>query len=161
MIIREMDKTDIKNLVALSIQVWLHTYATDGIRIEISNYVLDTFTQNNFKLALDSAEEKIFVAVVDDNLLGYIRIDLAAHCKESTGYELVTFYVQEHFQNKGVGKALLNFVWQIYGSNCWLSTWINNSPAILFYEHLGFKKEGYTYFDLDGEKHKNHILVKS
>jgi diamine N-acetyltransferase len=100
------------------------------------------------------------VAVVDDNLLGYLRINLKAQCKEATGYEIVTFYVQEYFQNKGVGKALLNFVWEIYGSSCWLTTWIHNTPAISFYEHLGFKKVGYTYFNLDNEKHKNHILAK-
>ncbi len=156
-----MNKTDVKNLTALSIQVWLHTYATKGIRTEFSNFVFDTFTQNNFESVLDSMHEKIFVAVVDENLLGYIRINFEAQCKEAAGYEIVTFYVQEHFQNKGVGKNLLNFVWDTYGSNCWLTTWIHNTPAILFYEHLDFKKVGYTYFVLDGQKHKNHILSKS
>ncbi len=156
-----MDETDVKNLAALSIQVWLHTYATEGIRTDISNFVLDTFTQKNFESVLDSTDEKIFVAVVDDNLLGYIRINFKAHCKEATGYEIGTFYVQEHFQNKGIGKALLNYIWETYGSNCWLTTWIHNTSAILFYEHLGFEKVGYTYFDLDGQKHKNHILAKS
>ncbi len=161
MIIRETEKKDIKNLVALSTQVWLHTYATEGIRTEISNFVLNTFTLKNFESVLNSTEEKIFVAVVDDNLLGYIRINVEARCKEATGYEIMTFYVQEHFQNKGVGRALLNFVWKIYGPNCWLTTWIHNTPAILFYEHLGFKEVGYTYFVLGNEKHKNHILAKS
>ncbi len=161
MIIREIEKKDVKNLVALSIQVWLHTYANEGIRSEISNFVLDTFTQDNFESTLDSTNEKIFIAVVDEHLVGYIRINLQAQSSATTGYEIVTLYIQEHFQNKGMGKALLEFVWEVYGSNCWLTTWIHNTPAILFYEHLDFKKVGYTDFDLDGEKHRNHILAKS
>ncbi len=161
MIIREIEKKDIRNLVALSIQVWLHTYAIEGIRKEISNFVLDHFTESNFEAVLDSTEEKLFVAIIDNHLVGYIRINLNAQSKEATGYEIVTFYVQEHFQNKGVGKGLLNFVWDLYHSNCWLTTWIHNTPAISIYKHLGFREVGYTYFDLDNEKHKNLILAKN
>jgi hypothetical protein len=43
--IRNAKKTDSINLAALSIQVWLHTYATEGIRKEISSLNRHTVLQ--------------------------------------------------------------------------------------------------------------------
>lgn len=40
--------TDAANLAALSIEVWLHTYARDGIRQAFSDYVLREFTAERF-----------------------------------------------------------------------------------------------------------------
>jgi hypothetical protein len=39
---------DVQNLAALTIQVWLHTYAKDGVHHDISAYVLIEFTPKKF-----------------------------------------------------------------------------------------------------------------
>ncbi|MCP4024088.1 MAG: GNAT family N-acetyltransferase [Desulfobacteraceae bacterium] len=158
--IREINKTDFKNLAALSIQVWLHTYATDGIRTRISDYVLDRFTPDYFKKIYHSKNQKLIVYEKDNHLLGFITIDLTPQCPADacSGYEIVTFYVQEHFQGKGIGSKLLKSAMEKYGARLWLTTWIHNTPAIKFYEKAGFQNIGTTYFDLEGEKHKNVIL---
>jgi hypothetical protein len=46
MLIRQGQHRDAVNLSALAIQVWLHTYATEGISSLISHYVLSEFTLN-------------------------------------------------------------------------------------------------------------------
>lgn len=43
--IRTANVSDSANIAALSIQVWLDTYATEGIRQNISKYVLEKFTE--------------------------------------------------------------------------------------------------------------------
>ena len=41
--IRKALQSDCLDLAALSLQVWLHTYATKGIRSQISQYALSHF----------------------------------------------------------------------------------------------------------------------
>lgn len=160
--IREIKQSDYNNLAALSIQVWLHTYAKDGIRNTMSTFVLSRFAPEYFAEIHESEKQRLFVATVKDHLVGFVTIDLDSSCCEQLdyGYEVVTLYIQEYFQGKGIGTALLKYVTTLFGSKQWLTTWIHNAQAIEFYQHQSFKTVGHTYFDLDGEKHKNLILGK-
>jgi diamine N-acetyltransferase len=108
--IRIADKNDCKNLAALSIQVWLHTYATEGIRKEISNYVLTTFTEQYFVDLLKTSNYKIYVHVEKENLLGFIAVNLESFFNhESNGFEVCTFYIQEHFKGQGIKNGVQDF----------------------------------------------------
>jgi len=157
--IRLANKNDCQNLAALSIQVWLHTYATEGVRKEISNYVLTTFTEKYYVNLLETATYRIFVHVEKDNLLGFIVINLDSFFKnESNGYEICTFYIQEHFQGQGIGKGLLNEIKKNHGDVFWLSTWVHNNDAISFYEKCGIKDIGSIEFKLGDELHENRVL---
>ena len=161
-IIRHASDQDFKNLTALAIQVWLHTYARKGIRNKISGYVLSRFTPDYFKGLHESPCQKILVAGKENHLVGFITIDLNARCSGThvSGYEVVTLYVQEFFQGRGIGTKLLKAAIKEYGSNLWLTTWIKNEPGIRFYKKSGFHEAGITFFDLEGEKHENFILAK-
>jgi len=157
--IRIANKNDCQNLAALSIQVWLHTYATDGIRKEISNYVLSTFTEQSFVDLIEAPNSEIYVYIKKENLLGFIVVNLESFFKqESNGYEICTFYVQEHFHGQGIGKNLLNEIKKNHGEIFWLSTWVHNTEAINFYKKYGFKDIGSVYFELGDELHENRVL---
>ena len=157
--IRLAKKNDCQNLAALSIQVWLHTYATEGVRNEISNYVLTTFTEKYYLDLLEKPSYKIFAYVERTNLLGFIVVNLDSFFKsEANGFEICTFYVQEHFQNQGIGKSLLNIIKENYGEVFWLSTWVHNTAAIAFYKKCGFKDIGSRNFKLGDDLHENRVL---
>ncbi len=68
--IRPGQPEDAENLAALAIQVWLHTYATEGISSTISSYVLSEFTPKRFVALLSEPTSALFVAESQDNLLG-------------------------------------------------------------------------------------------
>lgn len=161
MIIRQALPSDITNLRALSIQVWLHTYSREGIRDELSTFVFSTFTESCFQEKIDSRTHEILVAILNGHLVGYIAADRSSQCSKNNfgGVEITTLYVQEHFHGHGIGKTLLKEINKTCGNKLWLTTWIHNSPAIDFYLHLGFRKIGKTWFHLSGEKHENHILA--
>ncbi|MFA8343457.1 MAG: GNAT family N-acetyltransferase [Rhodothermaceae bacterium] len=157
--IREAVKKDCINLAALSIEVWLNTYAVSGIRTTFSRYVLSHFTEQHFTDLLEKENIKILVFEEKEHLTGYILIDKESFYEDkSNGYEIETLYVQEHFHGKGIGKKLIQEMMAKYGNNCWLSALVHNSNAISFYKHLGFKDIGEIYFELDGEKHENRVL---
>ncbi|MGF1718124.1 GNAT family N-acetyltransferase [Photobacterium chitinilyticum] len=138
--IREAKPEDCVDLAVLSLQVWLHTYATKGIREKISRFALNTFTEKYFLDLLNRSENKVQVYIKDEHLIGFVVIDLASKCSaENAGYEIKTLYISEHFQGSGIGRQLLSQIESQYGSPFWLSTWENNINAIGFYQKLGFK----------------------
>lgn len=148
------------NLTALSVQVWLHAYAQNGITDTLSRYVFTTFTEAHFQRMLKDPDYRILVFTEDDHLLGYVAANLKSFWKSpANGYEVKTLYVQEHFQGRGIGRKLLAALEQHCGACFWLSTWHKNISAIAFYKHLGFEDLGQTYFELDGERHANRVLA--
>ena len=70
-------------------------------------------------------------------------------------------YISQHFQGGGIGRQLLREIEDLYGLPFWLSTWVNNSGALEFYNKLGFEVIGELNFDLGGELHPNHVLSYS
>ncbi len=158
--IRNAKKSDSINLAALSIQVWLHSYATDGIRSEISGFVIRTFTELYFNQILNDPKFRILVYIKNNHLVGYVMINLESYWKDKkNGYEIDKLYVQEHFHGNGIGRQFLSEIEIQYGGSFWLSTWVNNDKAIGFYKHLGFIDIGYTYFELNNERHENRVLA--
>lgn len=154
--------SDSLDLAALFLQVWLHTYATQGLRTSISHYALSTFTEHYFQQVLNNSACETWVYIKQDHLVGFIVADLKSYFNDKTnGYEVTTLYVSEHFQGQGIGRQLLEQIKIQHGLPYWLSTWVNNYQAITFYDKLGLKVIGEINFDLDGELHENHVFSKT
>ncbi|MFT3665020.1 GNAT family N-acetyltransferase [Piscinibacter sp.] len=164
MLIRQANLQDAENLSALAIQVWLHTYATEGVSSVVSRYVLSELSAKKFETVLTEDSSAIFVAENNDYLLGYAKLVVGTLCPVPTTekIELATLYVQSPFLGKGVGGALLKHAEQCAkqraNTSMWLATNSKNSRAIAFYAKHGYRKLGITYFELGGEKHENLVL---
>lgn len=159
--IREANSADSLNLAALSIQVWLHTYASSGIRKEISSFVFNTFTKEYFNNLLTDPDYRVLVFIKENHLVGYILANLLSYWQDrSNGYEIDKLYVHEYFQGQGVGRSLLSELALRYGGTFWLSTWVHNENAIKFYKHFGFVDIGHTWFQITkNELHENRIMA--
>ncbi|THB79036.1 MAG: GNAT family N-acetyltransferase [Desulfobacteraceae bacterium] len=159
--IRDMRIDDCKNLAALSIQVWLDTYAREGIRTEFSEFVLSCFTPAYFEEILESCNRHLLVCEIKDHLVGYVSMDTDPERPDTSciGAEIVTLYIIHAFHRRGLGSQLVRSARERCGPRLWLTAWIHNDPAIRFYESIGFKRVGRTWFDLMGEQHENLILA--
>lgn len=161
---RQADMCDAANLAALTIQVWLHTYAKAGIRDALSNYVLQAFTAANFKEHLNSPNQMFILCERNSLLIGYLRLDFEAPCPSDPilHVEIVTLYVQEHHIRRGIGSSLLRHAFSACRdrgfAEVWLSVNHENAEAISFYERHKFVRNGSLDFELDGERHENFIL---
>jgi diamine N-acetyltransferase len=164
MLIRQGERRDAENLSALAIQVWLHTYATEGISSVISRYVLSEFSTAKFEALLSEDSSAVFVAEINEHLVGYAQVTTSTSCPVTTSskVELATLYVQEPFVGKGVGHALLGQAeqWAKQRSNTsiWLTVNSKNGRAIAFYAKHGYTKLGITYFELGNEQYENLVL---
>jgi diamine N-acetyltransferase len=157
--------SDASRLAVLASQVWLHTYATDGITNEIAQYVLSELTVERFAASLGESEARFLVAEYDECLVGFAAVKFGALCPTGVraAVELQTLYVQEHFIGHGIGRSLLLAAEararEQSGSPLWLTVNAKNARAITFYAHQGYAKVGTTYFILGQSRHENHVLV--
>ncbi len=165
--IRLAISTDAKNLAALAIQVWLHTYATEGIRSSLAEYVLTEFTEEKFQKIIDAPDQIVIVAEIDKHLVAYavLKFEQAREDVPHTSTELTTLYVQERFTKQDIGSKLLAACAQhaqIRNGNpaFWLKVNHQNARAISFYRKHGYSQRGTFYFELDGELHENFILAR-
>lgn len=163
--IRPGQAADATRLAVLATQVWLHTYATNGISKEIADYVLAELTPAKYSALLRDASIRVRVAQHGDDLAGFAVIKLDATCPEAGGTtaELQTLYVQAPFIGTGLGKRLLKDAESVAHEQghaaLWLTVNAQNHRAIAFYDHLGYRKIGTTYFVLGAQRHENHILI--
>lgn len=163
--IRPGQPGDASRLAVLATQVWLHTYATDGITEEISQYVLSELTVERFSASLGEPETIFLVAECGECLVGFAAVKFGASCPSVAGpaVELQTLYVQEHFVGNGVGRSLLQAAEararERSASPLWLTVNAKNVRAIAFYARQGYSKVGTTYFVLGKGRHENHVLV--
>lgn len=159
-LIRKAKLPDCKNMAALSIQVWLHTYALDGIKQELSDYIFDKFSEESYQILLASENFEVYVCISSNHLVGLLVLDLdSTYEDERNGFEVVTLYVQEHFHNQCIGRALLSHIERVHGARFWLSTWAYNEKAIAFYKRAGFKDIGSIDFVIGNKSHENRVLA--
>jgi diamine N-acetyltransferase len=163
--IRSGRTEDANRLAVLAAQVWLHTYAIDGINEVAAQYILSEVTPEKYSQSLNEPSTHFLVAERDENLIGFARVKFGVQCPTgaSSAAELQTLYVQEHYVGHGVGKSLLQAAEakasEQSESALWLTVNAKNHRAISFYAHLGYSKVGTAYFVLGEGRHENHVLI--
>ena len=158
-VIRYAQKEDCINLAVLSLQVWLETYAVEGIRTEYSKYVIETFTETYFLSLLNKPNYQLLVSETEGTLQGFILINLDSHFEsEMNGFEIEKLYVHRNFKGQGLGRQFISEVRQRFGKNFWLYTWVENESNE-FYKHLGFKYVGQLNFEFFNTLIKNNVYT--
>jgi diamine N-acetyltransferase len=165
--IRQALPGDAECLAVLATQVWLHTYATDGISPVIARYVLDELSVSKFAAILTETNSAMLIAEINSHTVDYALVIVDTPCLSGCStVKVASLYVQEHFARQGIGAALLRQCQQIArqrtgSSDYWLTVNAQNFPAIAFYAQQGLVKTGTAYFELGGEKYENHVMVST
>lgn len=155
--IREAVKEDCINLAVLSLQVWLDTYAIEGIKTEYSKYVLSNFTEVYFLNILNNSNNRLLVCESNKVLQAFVLINFDSHFEgDDNGFEIEKLYVDIRFKAQGIGRKLLSEIESRYGSKFWLYTWVENKSND-FYKHLGFKNIGNINFDFNNKIIENNV----
>lgn len=164
--VRPAAAADAHTLAALAIQVWLDTYATDGVNDLLGRYVLSTFTPAAFAAWSESPDVALQVAHANGHLVGYALLQFGASQPLAPGRdtELRTLYVQSPFRRSGVGSLLLREARSAAhartGSDgLWLTVNVQNLRACAFYEKHGLAVTGLTQFVLGEARHDNHVMA--
>ena len=166
--LRDAVAEDALCLSVLAMQVFLDTYATQGIRPAIAREVLSGYSQAVFAQALVDPHARLICAERAGHLVGFAHVTVGAvHALAPAGAqaELLRLYVQEPFTGQGVGTLLLaqaECVARDAGTTVlWLTPWVHNHRALQFYDSRGYQDHGLTHFTFEGESHENRVFAKS
>ena len=163
---RNAELSDSLNLSVLFKQVFIQTYATEGINTESSIYITKEFSVEKIKNTIENYPGNIIVALNGNNLVGVAEIDFEKECPVNNELipELSKLYVLECFMKKGIGYRLLTEVEKavrIKGEKeLWLSVNIMNTRAISFYERQQYKRIGNLFFQMEFNSYENHVMLK-
>jgi len=148
-------------------QVFLDTYATEGIRPSLAREVLSAYSQVNFSEAIADPQARVVVAEHRGHMVGFAQVTLCARHELAPGgvqAELLRLYVQEPFTGIKVGSKLLaeaeNLAALAGATVIWLTPWAHNHRALAFYARRGYGDFGLAYFAFEGESHENRVLAK-
>ena len=164
--IRKADLGDASNLTVLKQQVWIATYAVEGIRTEFSDYVLSTFTVEKIRNSILDNNKFIYIAEIDNHLIGCLEIAFNVKCpvETETGPEIAVLYLLERYTGMGIGKTLLNRSLSLCDElkfiSVWLTVYLKNEKAINFYLKQNFIDAGTTYFEMGGNRYENKIMIR-
>ena len=163
--VRLSQPEDAPRLAVLAAQVWLHTYAKEGVSSVIADYVLAELTPRAFAAKFGNAAITILVAERDAHFLGLAVVQSGTVCASAPAatVELATLYVQAHCKGQGIGSRLLKDAQALAvaqaGSRLWLTVNAQNAAAIDFYTRHNFQQVGTAHFVLGGVAHENLVLL--
>ena len=154
-------------LGVLSTQVFLDTYAPQGIRAAVANEVLQLHSVAVYEALLADAGVTILVAERAGHLIGFSVVDDGAtdpQVPAAAASELRRLYVQEPFTGRGVGRDLLRHAEKAAAARgaetVWLTAWTGNLRALRFYPRRGYEDIGETVYTFEGERYPNRLFGK-
>lgn len=142
--IRKARVDDILCISALGQQVFIDTYATDGIRPGLARKARAQHSTSRIEAELAESSIQILVAESHSHLIGYATVNIGTTSqliKDARQSEVQTLYVLRRFERLGVGSGLLREA-ELQARNKasdvgWLTVWSRNTDAIEFYRARG------------------------
>jgi ribosomal protein S18 acetylase RimI-like enzyme len=153
-------------LSVLATQVFLDTYATSGVGIDLAKEVSTVYSTGAFKHRLQEPGGEITVAATGENLVAFLDLDSTSKCPVLSvhGLEVMRLYVQAPFRRRGVGQALMSLAERKaldqHAGNVWLTAWSGNARALAFYSALGYRDQGVTQYIIEGKAYENRVFAK-
>ena len=155
-------------LSVLATQVFLDTYATQGIRPAIAREARHYLSEEAFAALLADPRRGFLVAERADHLLGFAQLTHGqTHPLLPPGAqaaELSRLYVQRPFLGRGIGKELLARAETLAAAEgaeiLWLTAWTGNAHALRFYEAQGYQDVGGSVYTFEGDSYETRVFLK-
>src|SRR3954470_2893258 len=155
-------------LSVLATQVFLDTYAIQGIRPAIAREARQYLSEEAFAALLADPRCGILVAELADHLVGFAQLTHdqphAFLPPDTRAAELNRLYVQRLFLGKGIGKELLARAEALAVAEgaeaLWLFAWTGNAHALRFYEGRGYQDIGASVYTFEGDTYETRLFLK-
>jgi len=116
---------------------------------DFKTYMETVLSNEKLKTELLDVNTRFYLAYLNENLVGYFKLNLNEAQTEqfgNTSVEIERIYVLEEFQGLQIGKQMLFKIIEMAKQDLitfiWLGVWEKNTSAIRFYEQNGFIKFG-------------------
>lgn len=165
--IRRAGPENAATLSVLTVEVWLDTYAPEGIPPAFAAHLVEEHAPDAFRHAMATKGVDFLLSCQGDRALGYAKL-LTDPAQAIPGYgtaELATLYVRRHHKRQGVGRALLAAALDRAGAAghraLHLTVHHANRDAIAFYEARHFRKVGDWIYRFNGFEVLNLVMART
>ena len=165
---RQAEAADALCIGVLATQVFLDTYATNGIRPSLAREVLEHLSTDAVSLLLADPATVFIVAEASCHMIGFAQLTLGAThelAASETSAELTRLYVHQSFTGKGLGTALLRRAESCAVENgpctLWLTAWADNYRAIAFYSSRGYADIGAELYVYEDDRYDVRVFARS
>ncbi len=157
-------------IAVLAMQVFLDTYATEGVRQDLAEEALTQYSPDQFERRLSDENLSFIVAEIGEGVVGFAELNTRPSSPPMQGsayegLELVRLYIQPSAQRAGLGRRLLHeseLLCERAGSAVlWLTAWSGNTRAVSFYKAMGFDDVGASTYTFQEKSYANRVLVKA
>ncbi|MGN1386314.1 MAG: GNAT family N-acetyltransferase [Bacillus sp. (in: firmicutes)] len=166
--IRACTPDDVHKLQEISIETFTDTFQDDNKPEHLHAYLERAYNLPQLKRELAHACSQFFFVQFNDEIAGYLKVNVADAQSEEMGDEAIEverIYIRKNYQKAGLGKHLLTKAFDVAKEQnkktIWLGVWEKNTNAIAFYEKLGFVRTGAHSFYMGDEEQIDYIMVKS
>ena len=165
--LRAAQPGDATTIAALAVQVFLDTYASEGIRPDLAREAFDAYSIERFAARLAEPERRFVLAEAADGLLGFAEIVIESREAPAGGVrgaQLLRLYVQPSAQRRGIGRALLARAEEAAVAKrlpaLWLTAWDGNHRARAFYAGRGYADVGAADYTFQDRTYANRVLSR-
>lgn len=158
---------DAPTVSALALQVFLDTYAREGVSRSVAGEAHELLSPGAVAASLARASSTFVLAERDGRLLGFAQLAFPSRhllVPHENAAELVRLYVQERSTGQGLGRALLEHAEAeaiVRGaSTLWLSVWARNPRALAFYERCGCAYAGPSTYAWRDDVYETRVYAK-
>lgn len=165
--LRLADVDDALCISVLATQVFLDTYATDGIRPSLAREVREHLSVEAVTAHLSQPNARFIVAERAAHLIGFAQLSLGRPLSvdpQRPAAGLNRLYVLARFAGTGIGTALLRRAEALAADQgcalLWLTSWVGNTRALAFYGRRGYKDVGSSTYSFEGEHYENRVFAR-
>ena len=166
-LLRRGTPDDAVTIAALAVQVFLDTYATEGVRPDLAREAFSEYSAEAFSTRLREPARSFILAEQAAGVVGFaelVAVPQPAPTGAVVGAQLVRLYIQPRFQRAGNGQRLLQAAevaaWSLGLSVLWLTAWEGNNRARRFYEAVGYQDVGAKTYSFQGNAYPNRVFAK-
>jgi len=165
--IRRCTIEDLKQLQNIGYETYDETFRKLNSQETIDKYLQESFNKEKLLTELNNQDCQFYFLFVDNKLTGYLKINdtpAQSDINDAESIEIERIYVRKQSIGKGLGKHLMNFVFQLAKEMdkqyVWLGVWEKNVDAIIFYIKMGFYEAGRHTFKMGHELQNDWIMKK-
>lgn len=166
--IKQIYSNSLDDLLRLSRDTFFTAFAHLNDPVDMEAYAIKAFTKEQLLTELKNPDSEFYFAYVNEAIAGYMKLNYKSaqtEFQDINAMEVERIYVSAAYQNKRIGKQLLDFALsKALAQNLkyiWFGIWEQNTNAVRFYERNGFKIFGSHDFMLGKNKQTDLLMKKS
>jgi ribosomal protein S18 acetylase RimI-like enzyme len=165
-IVKKISIKDLAQLQKIGISTFSETFAEHNTKEDLEKYLKESFAADKLIAELENPDAVFYFAEVDDNVIGYLKInfgDAQTELRDNKAVEIERIYILQAYHGKKIGQLLFNKAIEIAKEHqahyVWLGVWEENHRALQFYKKNGFLQFDTHIFKL-GNDEQTDIMMK-